>query len=212
MAKERKKKRTKKDSSDGRHLLVVGLPVGVVLVILILGAVLQSGSSTSDAELRPLDPELPLPPPPAYEQPPMGDSALDENLLEEEPVEQVRPAEPAPAPPAPRPARRPHGDAALEELARRVEDDLVRLHDTGATWTAQIGVFCDDQQVSAKLRRFANEPDFYLLPALLKDERACYRICWGDYATRDAAVQARGLPAALRGEKPLPRTVASVID
>jgi len=206
MAKDRKAKTT----TDGRHLLVVGLPVGVVLAVLIVGAVLQSGPGPETTSPRAQIEETPLPPPPAHEPARSSDTALEENLLEAD-----RGAEPVEAPPA-RPVRRePRATSttagSVSRLAHRVMQDVDRLESTGNAWTAQIGVYCDDQHVSELVDRHGNDSDLFVLPVLL-DERACFRICWGHYASEERASQARGLPASFRGEKPLPRRISTVTE
>jgi septal ring-binding cell division protein DamX len=201
-------KKRKAETSDRRHLLTVGLPVALVLATLVLGALLQSGrGSTSDSAV--LDEEAPLPPPPSYEQR-WSDSALDENPLEVDPREM--PEDQPPAATAPAPTRPPQPAEGVSRLARKVMRDVERLQATGDPWTAQIGVYCDDQRVDQLARRFADEDRFYLLPVLL-EERACFRICWGHFTDRDRASQVAGsLPAPFRGEKPIPRRVAAVLE
>lgn len=193
MAKDRKTKTT----PDGRHLLVVGLPVGIVLAVLIVGAVLQSGPSPKTDQPLAQAEELPLPPPPAYESRQPTDSALEENQLEADIG-----LEPADSPPV-RPAD------SVSRLARRVMEDVDRLESSGDDWTAQIGVYCDDQRVTDLVQAHGKNPKLYVLPVLL-DERACFRVCWGHYRTHDGAAGSRDLPAEFRGEKPLPRRVSTV--
>jgi septal ring-binding cell division protein DamX len=204
MAKDRKTKTT----PDGRHLLVVGLPVGIVLAVLIVGAVLQSGPAPETDQPLVQAEELPLPPPPAYESRQSGDSALEENQLEADIG--VGPADAPPVQPQrrqPAPSARPA--ASVSRLARRVMEDVDRLESSDDDWTAQIGVYCEDQRVTDLVQAHGKNPKLYVLPVLL-DERACFRICWGHYGTHDGAAGSRDLPAEFRGEKPLPRRISTV--
>ena len=206
MAKDRKARTT----PDGRHLLVLGLPVGVVLGVLIVGAVLQSEPAPETNPRGAQIEETPLPPPSAYEPGRPSDTALEENLLEAN--RGTEPLEPPPARPARRESRATASTAdSVSRLARRVMQDVDRLESTGDAWTAQIGVYCDDQRVSELVDRHGNNSDLFVLPVLL-DERACFRICWGHYTSDDRAAQARGLPASFHGEKPLPRRISTVTE
>ena len=80
-------------------------------------------------------------------------------------------------------------------------------------WTAQLGLFCDAGRVQEMLAQFGDREAFHILPSLYRDE-ACFRVCWGRYASADKARAARDLPAQLRGvaPTPLPKSVAEVLE
>jgi len=187
-------------SSDARHLLSVGLPLGTVLGVLILGAALQSGAPEAASSGQSAVADPPLPPPASYEQRRRTVPAPDETPSPEATVR--RPA-PAPAPPD-------AGDA-ISRLGHRAMADVGRLESSGDEWTSQVGVYCDPQRVSRLVAQLEVPSDLYVLPVFL-DDRPCFRVCWGHYADRGLAKQARGLPAALRGNGTFPQRISSVVQ
>jgi len=108
-----------------------------------------------------------------------------------------------PAPPSPAPAA---PTVAAGDLARRAESDLRRLGGAGEGWTLQFMLACDPANVAAKAAVLEDDPDFYLLPKR-HDDRDCYRVCWGVYASRERAVAAHAFPAALASITQRPQPV-----
>jgi len=198
MAKERKA-----DPNDGRHLISVGLPLGTVLGVLILGALLQSGPSEA-VGVTPSPLAEQLPPPPSY-------AARPQTPPGNEPATRVDIA-PRPAAAPPRPTHQTSTrDNSVSRLGRRALKDVDRLASARNRWTSQVGVYCDAAHVSAMVEQFQGETSLYLLPALIED-RACFRVCWGRYDDQNEARRARDLPAALRGGGTFPRRISSVIQ
>jgi septal ring-binding cell division protein DamX len=191
MAKERKN-----ETSDGRHLVAVGLPLGTVLGILILGALLQSGPSHAVGD-GPAPIADPLPPPPSY--------VVSRQLPPDtEPAPTVASADPADG------ANVAH-DSSVSALGRRALEDVDRLSSATNRWTSQVGVFCDTAHVATLVQQFQDSTSLFVLPAMIQDQ-ACFRVCWGRYDDQDRARQARDLPAALRGGGTFPRRISSVLQ
>lgn len=128
----------------------------------------------------------------------------------------VRTAEPAtipepngatsPPPVDPRP-----GDDLLN-LARRVERDEARIASTPSGWTLQFMLACDPANVRARVARLDAEKQFYLL-SKFHGERACFRLCWGLFDSREQAVASRQFPAALAAitDRPQPLPVEQAL-
>ena len=114
---------------------------------------------------------------------------------------------------APPVERSPIQAAPIDALARRASADIDRLAGSGHTWTAQLAMLCDPAGATEFLERRADDPRLYLLPAI-HGESACIRVCWGHYASRDAAKQADDLPAALRAMQndPLPKAIREILE
>ena len=118
------------------------------------------------------------------------------------------PPAPAPAlpsadspPPPPRVEAEPDlpdsSDPALARLAKRAEADAARLLHASQPWTAQLVVACKPETVERLLAASEGSPRFYVLPARVRDE-ACFRVCFGSYASAKDAAAAADLPPALR--------------
>ena len=193
-------KNRQSSSSDARHLLSVGLPLGIVLSVLILGAALQSGPATATSGGQSAVADPPLPPPASYGQ---SRSTVPSAAETPAPEATVRRPEPAPA--------TLDGSGAISRLGRRAMADLGRLESSGDEWTSQVGVYCDPQRVSRLVALLEDASDLYVLPVLLED-RPCFRVCWGHYADHGRAKQARDLPAALRENGTFPQRISSVVQ
>ena len=170
----------------GKGLLSGALLVTAVGAILLAGFLLRSSGRTEPSS-------APRAPAPASSLP-LG--------AEVAPETDDRPA-PKPATSAP-PAIREVAAAApldplLMELATRAEADAGRLSKAKGPWTAQILVACKPETVERVLEASAGSGRLYVLPARVKDE-ACFRVCFGDYATSKDAAAAADLPQALRGK------------
>lgn len=99
------------------------------------------------------------------------------------------------------------------ELARRAHRDEQRLARSGGSWTLQFMMACDPANVVTPAKSLASEQDFYLL-SKMHDDRACFRLCWGSFASRDLALAANDIPASLSGlaERPQPLPVSKVLQ
>jgi len=99
----------------------------------------------------------------------------------------------------------------VDDLEARTVADRTRLARYPDGWTLQLGVLCNRDSVRNLIARTADRPELHVLP---KDHHgtACYRLCWGVYATRDAALAAGGIPPGLRSElgPPSPAEIAVV--
>jgi septal ring-binding cell division protein DamX len=87
-------------------------------------------------------------------------------------------------------------------LASRAEADCARLAKARGRFTAQLLVACKPETVERVLAASSGSAKLYLLPATVKGD-ACFRVCYGDYATAKDAAAAADLPAALRGKDKL---------
>ena len=192
MARSRSKNRTQETGApslrrDWRHVLPAATLLGAVIVTLLIGAVLQVDET---------------PPARSIEPPPAERHA---ETLDPDPVSSFPETEAAPSYPEP--------GRDILDLARRAHRDEQRLAGSGGTWTLQFMMACDPANVVPPAKSLASEQDFYLL-SKMHDERACFRLCWGSFASRDLALAANGIPATLSGlaERPQPLPVAKVLQ
>jgi septal ring-binding cell division protein DamX len=162
---------------ERRRLIAAGSLFGAVVVVLLLGFVLRTPEPTGASTLAPL---------PARTVP-----AEDE----------TRPALAVPAPvPAPS-SRPPQQVTGGPSLAARAEADRDRLVNGGGSFTIQLMVACDADNAARHVGAAGGAPELYVLPFTL-DGNACFRLCWGSYATRTAAESAGNLPARYESEFP----------
>jgi septal ring-binding cell division protein DamX len=143
-------------------------------------------------------------------------SPPDHQFPEPIPIEQVEPevtaAEPEVDPPAPVIA-----PAAVEPappadtLDARAAADLRRMRQAGDRWTLKFATLFTEESVRRKLALLNGHDQFYLVPATING-RPCHRLCWGLYPSREVALAARGLPAALTEitDQPQPTPAAKV--
>ena len=115
----------------------------------------------------------------------------------------------APAPPADpevwkepetEPARAEAANPLIVELAKRAEADYARLAKAKGRFTAQLLVACKPETVDRMLGLAGGSRSLYVLPIQVKDE-ACFRVCFGAYASSKEAASAADLPKALRGKE-----------
>ncbi len=129
--------------------------------------------------------------------------------VRETPEAPARPASPVVraellnAPPSPAPARAPAPASeassdlrSLDPLALRTLKDPTRLARSSGSFTLQLAVACRTETASRVLQRAGGSDRLYVLPATVKDQE-CYRLCWGSYPSREEALKAADLPAAL---------------
>ncbi len=91
-------------------------------------------------------------------------------------------------------------DPLLLALATRAEADCGRLAKYRGRFTAQLLVACKPETVDRLLGIAHGSNKLYVLPARVKDD-ACFRVCFGAYATFKEAAAAADLPKALRGKE-----------
>ncbi len=193
---------------DWKRFAAAGGLLLLVLVILVLGAMLErdpddpsrrAGSSTVTIE-RSAGEGVPAVPATEPLDVPVEDAAPA-------PVERA-PAVPAPAAtPAPPPA-----GPSSSDLVERARADARRIG-AGDGWTLQLLVACDPQNAAKRVAQGGPAEQLYVLPRML-DGRSCFRLCWGRYPSREAALAARDLPSGLReslDEAPQPRRIADVL-
>ena len=168
---------------DAKHLLIAGGLAGAVLGTLILGAVLRV--EPNDSGLTVIE---------------RVDSAAVDPTVESPP-----PAADVQTPAAPRPS-------AGDRPAARAIKDAGRLSRAADRWTLQFMVTCTPQTAADVLERLAADSEMYMLPLMLNDQ-PCLRICWGNFASRDRAVAANGIPPALTAlnADPIPRPIVGLL-
>lgn len=158
---------------DWKHFVRFGSLVAAVAGTLVVGALLESDDAARDAAPRRDFVEFESAAA-DVEDPPL-DVYADEGL----------PLEPA----------GPEQADVLDRLAMRADVDRERLAGAGG-WTLQFMMACDPANVAPVAEAVGDDELLFLLPTLY-DDRACFRVCWGSYRSREAALADRGLPAAL---------------
>ena len=171
--------------AEWRQIASGGGLVAVVAGILFLGAVHETPRAPAASAWETLAP-APLAPVPAP-------SSVE-----------TAPRDEAQEPPAASPT-------ALDPLSRRTLEDPIRLARSSGTFTLQIAVACRRETASRILERASRSAELFVLPATVGGQE-CFRFCWGTYASRDEAVKAADLPAALRAgmERPGVRRIDEV--
>jgi len=162
--------------------------VAAVTVVVVAGMFLKADAP------RKLPPAAASPPP--AKALPFG-STVAPDLPSSEPVE----AQPDTAPPkslSTGPAD--PVNPVVQRLAARAEDDCARLAKARGRWTAQLLVACKPETVDRLLGNAGGSGGLYVLPVQVKDD-ACFRVCFGTYATSKEAASASDLPKALRGKE-----------
>ena len=87
----------------------------------------------------------------------------------------------------------------LPPLAARAAADLTRLAAHRGSWTAQVLLACKVETVERLLDRQPQSDELFVVPVEFRGE-ACFRVCWGTYATAKDAAAASDRPASLLGE------------
>jgi septal ring-binding cell division protein DamX len=124
----------------------------------------------------------------------MPDHQFPEPIPIEEVESEVTAAEPEVDPPAPEIAPAAVEPASpADTLDARAAADLRRMKAAGNGYTLQFASLCSQDSVRLKLQALSGYESFYLIPTGAE----CHRLCWGLYPTREAALAARGIPAAL---------------
>jgi septal ring-binding cell division protein DamX len=164
------------------------LLVGAVLAILVAGMFLKSnGRNEARRTAAPADP-----PPLSL---PLGTTIAPE--LKPADAEEAAPKTPAAVAVAAAPVA---ADPLVMALATRAEADCGRLAKDRGRFTAQLLVACKPETVDRLLVAAHGSTKLYVLPARVRDD-ACFRVCFGAYATSKEAAAAADLPKALRGKE-----------
>jgi septal ring-binding cell division protein DamX len=179
-------------SGAGKGFMSSALLVAAVGAIMLAGMLLRSDGRT--------EPE-PSSPAPAPQSLPLGSEIAPEPASRIAPArpETLKAVEPPPRVEPPQPSAVPAPDPVVMKLARRAEADSGRLSKARGRWTAQLLVACKPDTVERLLASASGSNKIYVLPARVKDD-ACFRVCFGDYATPKEAAAAADLPRALRGK------------
>jgi len=180
-------------NSNWKQLLSGGSIVVVVVGTLILAWALQADPADPADQMVIVGamPDHQFPAPiPIEEVEPEVDAA--------QPVAEVTPPVVEPAPPS-------------DNLDDRAADDLRRMRAAGDRWTLQFASLCSRESVRRNLALLSGHDQFYLVPTTING-RPCHRLCWGFYATREAALAARGIPGPLTAitDRPAPMPAAKV--
>jgi septal ring-binding cell division protein DamX len=168
---------------ERRRLVAATALFAAVAVILVLGAVLETSGPDRQPPVASEEPRTPAVTRAA--------AAIDEppDALSPDPYE----SPPAPPPPA---AEAPRAAAHAPSVEQRAADDRERLVKSGGSYTVQLMVACDPGNASRVLEAARDAARVYVLP-FAHDGKDCYRVCWGSYATREAAETAVDLPQGL---------------
>ncbi len=173
---------SKEETGEIKGVMSSALLLAAVAVVLVAGMVLKTDAPRS------LPPgSVPASPAPSL---PLGSTITPELALEAK-------AEPEPEP-EPIPAAT--ANPLIVKLAARAEADCGRLAQSRGRWTAQLLVACKPETVDRMLGLGKGSSSLYVLPVQVKDD-ACFRICFGAYATSKQAALASDLPKALRGKE-----------
>ena len=166
-----------------REFASSALLLGAVATILLMGLALRS-EPAREREIREPEPAAPATPAPD------ASAALPQVEAAAPPAATPPPAAAMTAPLA--------ADPALAALAGRAAEDLTRIGRARGSWTAQLVVACKPETVDRLVRKSGGASKLYVLPADVHGA-ACFRVCWGSYASASEAASAKDLPAPLRG-------------
>jgi septal ring-binding cell division protein DamX len=194
----------------GKGFLSSALLVAAVSAILLAGLALRSAPPVEAAKTAPAPPKTV--PTLALGSPITPDPGVAAASIPSDPQASADPDPvPAEAPPPAKaasvrvpqsmaaPAQEPAPDPLVLKLATRAEADTGRLTKAKGRFTAQLLVACKAETVDRLLGAGAGSTKIYVLPAQVKAD-ACFRVCYGTYATAKDAAAAADLPKALRGK------------
>lgn len=180
MAKDRKSRPRGNPDERRRRIAAASLFAAVVIVIVVGGAL------STDEPLG----ESPVP---------VSESRPPSARVEREPSDPVAPVlESEPAPPVERPtmaAARPGAKTtAPDSLQNRAATDRDRLARSGGNYTVQLMMSCDPDNARRRLDEVDDAARLYVLP-FEHNGKACFRLFWGAYRSREGAEKAEDLPA-----------------
>jgi hypothetical protein len=108
----------------------------------------------------------------------------------------AKPPTPTPPKPAGSDGRSLLTSGNLAAAARAFQSELSSI--AGDKFTLALGLYCNEENVERLVSNAQGSRDLYLLPTTSQG-RACYRVTWGLYDSREAADTAKGsVPVALR--------------
>jgi hypothetical protein len=93
--------------------------------------------------------------------------------------------------------------------ATRTTDLVAEAPAPEASWTLQLLVACRRDTVDALVASAGPDPDLRVSP-VTHQGRPCWRVCWGSFATREAAEAAAPPPALAGLGPPSPRPLAEL--
>ena len=111
----------------------------------------------------------------------------------------------------PTPETAPTAAPSISEAPEAVQDRASkarRLRSSGYEWTLQFMVTCREDSAQTLLASLDYDARLHLIP-YRHDDRPCYRVCWGSFATRDEALSLGQPPQPLLdvNREPIPRRV-----
>ena len=196
---------SKDETGDSRGFLASAFLLAAVAIVMVAGMFLKTGPGTSIPAVATSAPAqtLALGSAVTPELAPATPAETAERAAAPPPPVAAPQAETAPPLPAPRPiAAKPADpvDPVLARLAVRAQGDRLRLGQARGRWTAQLLVACKPATVDRLLAAAGGSRGVYVLPAQVNDD-ACFRVCFGSYASPKEAAAAIDLPKALRGKE-----------
>jgi len=173
---------------ERRRLIAAGSLSVAVTVVLVFGAILRTDAPFAEMTV------------------PVTEEVRTPGVTEElETTESGTISTPAPdtQPTAAAPAKPPSSRRATTggALGERAAADRERLLDSGGSYTVQLMVACDPDKALGVLGLADETAPLYALP-YEKDGKACYRLFWGSYATRESAERADDLPDSIGSQFP----------
>ena len=183
---------SKEDIGDGKGIISSALLLAAVSLVLVAGMVLKTDAPRNlPAAGVPASPALSLP---------LGSTITPELAPETKAAPETETRTETRIAPNPEPGPAATADPLTVKLAARAEADCGRLAKARGRWTAQLLVACKPETVDRMLGLGHGSSTLYVLPAQVRDE-ACFRVCFGTYATSKQAALASDLPKALRGKE-----------
>ena len=191
---------SKEDTGEVKGVISSALLLAAVVVVIVAGMVLKTDAprhlASADVAASPA-PSLPLGSTITPELAPAAPPEAEPEIQAETKPE-PNPEPPPPPPPSHLPT--PPANPLVVKLAARAEADCGRLAKAHGRWTAQLLVACKPETVDRVLGLGHGSSSLYVLPVQVKDD-ACFRVCFGAYATSKQAALASDLPKSLRGKE-----------
>lgn len=173
----------KEDTGEVKGVISSALLLAAVVVVIVAGMILKTDAPASGAPAS-----VPATPAPSL---PLG-STITPERAPDLPQEAEARREPETGAEAASPL--------IVKLATRAEADCGRLAKARGRFTAQLLVACKPETVDRMLDLARGSSSLYVLPIQVKDD-ACFRVCFGAYATSKEAASAADLPKGLRGKE-----------
>lgn len=97
-------------------------------------------------------------------------------------------------------------NGSYEEAARRFES---AVSGRAGLYTVQLALACEPQTIARALRTTTSASEFFILPTTYQG-RSCYRLLWGAYSGKSAAIAAKGSVPRSFQQDPNPPKVAPI--